>query len=654
MVLQLVQPQGALRGIQEEPQDSVRNFSPVTDPTAHEYYAYTPSVISFGDANKSRNDDLDPAKSPGSDREFHSSVSLHSEVTSSHGTYPPPSSSEEKSHLFRSFFAIISSCVYAVFLVPFGLVIYIADLLIVDSSLAAGFNLYLVVVGFVYLIYLFFDIRLYVGKAERYLKATTNYDKEDDDNSANLPNEKIESEPDHGFCFTQGRHAGSIYLRVGAAVFCFGHLIHSGLLLLYEIVFLTTEEFYQCFNPISLTFDIMYPIYSFFQLFFIFKYSNVIINHCKEVARFFIMHTIASSLCFWIWAIFRESTDLLARHRANAEAAVITTEASVSRTISTSSAGVASDLRTILELLNGTSFNAECQHAELNVIIQKISPYLYPFTIEYSILIVGVLYMIWSNIGNCQRVDGGSSVQEVPCPPVAGPSAGSNIIVYADCRHANRGFFAGLLALVGSIVSIIIFFIAFAEPNHSGIGETMNEITNLALLVIMSFAAIIAYRQIIKLDVNHHPVSLLDDILLFIALPAFFLHALFSVLPAAQKRDWLRIVGIIFGLIQVLIQTPLIIDGLRRCANAKKLRSKRPGRELITFLIMCNVALWIGETFEIKSTEKEDDRYDFYGLQLWTILKHLTIPLTMFYRFHSSVCLADIWKSAYEPASSGP
>jgi hypothetical protein len=26
----------------------------------------------------------------------------------------------------------------------------------------------------------------------------------------------------------------------------------------------------------------------------------------------------------------------------------------------------------------------------------------------------------------------------------------------------------------------------------------------------------------------------------------------------------------------------------------------------------------------------------------------MTVPLTMFYRFHSSVCLVDIWKSAYE------
>jgi hypothetical protein len=40
-------------------------------------------------------------------------------------------------------------------------------------------------------------------------------------------------------------------------------------------------------------------------------YSQVIINRCKELARFALMHCIASSLCFWIWTILRETLDSL-------------------------------------------------------------------------------------------------------------------------------------------------------------------------------------------------------------------------------------------------------------------------------------------------------------------------------------------------------
>jgi hypothetical protein len=40
-------------------------------------------------------------------------------------------------------------------------------------------------------------------------------------------------------------------------------------------------------------------------------YSQVIINRCKELARFALMHCIASSLCFWIWTILRETLESL-------------------------------------------------------------------------------------------------------------------------------------------------------------------------------------------------------------------------------------------------------------------------------------------------------------------------------------------------------
>lgn len=60
--------------------------------------------------------------------------------------------------------------------------------------------------------------------------------------------------------------------------FCFGHLIHSGLLLGYQVSFLTSTEPHvnKCASIPTLVLDILYPTYSFVQLFFIFKYSNVI------------------------------------------------------------------------------------------------------------------------------------------------------------------------------------------------------------------------------------------------------------------------------------------------------------------------------------------------------------------------------------------
>ena len=54
-------------------------------------------------------------------------------------------------------------------------------------------------------------------------------------------------------------------------------------------------------------------------------------------------------------------------------------------------------------------------------------------------------------------------------------------------------------------------------------------------------------------------------------------------------------------LIQVLIQTPMIVDGLRRCSNSAKAQRQMKGRNTITFLIVVNLAVYVMETLLIRS-----------------------------------------------------
>lgn len=124
----------------------------------------------------------------------------------------------------------------------------------------------------------------------------------------------------------------------------------------------------------------------------------------------------------------------------------------------------------------------------------------------------------------------------------------------------------------------------------------------------MIIAVVLAYVQTIKLDVNHHPISKLDDVLLFVAIPAFFLETIFSLIPAIANGSWLNILIFVAQIIQVLIQTPFIIDGLRRCSNAPELRKKKPGRELCIFLTIANVSLWVFYTFSVKTEDVGDER----------------------------------------------
>lgn len=136
----------------------------------------------------------------------------------------------------------------------------------------------------------------------------------------------------------------------------------------------------------------------------------------------------------------------------------------------------------------------------------------------------------------------------------------------------------------------------------------MDSIFEFTVLVVLIFATVAAYYQLSKLDVNLHPMSMLDDVLLFIAIPAFFMESIFSMAPAIANGSILNMFIIGAQLIQILIQTPFIIDGLRRCANASVLRKKKPGRELITFLTIANVSLWIYYTFSVKTGDTGDER----------------------------------------------
>merc|ERR1719158_1754697 len=122
--------------------------------------------------------------------------------------------------------------------------------------------------------------------------------------------------PDY-YGFSKGRHSGSFFLKIGAGIFCFGHLIHMGLILIRKMsVYFDTESDKDMVNECIggadvLVHDVLYPVFSFLQLYVIYKFGNVIVNKNKALARFAFMHCIGASLCFWIYTIKNETLDSL-------------------------------------------------------------------------------------------------------------------------------------------------------------------------------------------------------------------------------------------------------------------------------------------------------------------------------------------------------
>ena len=111
--------------------------------------------------------------------------------------------------------------------------------------------------------------------------------------------------------------------------------------------------------------------------------------------------------------------------------------------------------------------------------------------------------------------------------------------------------------------------------------------------------------------------------------------------------DILALGAALLAFLQGSIQTVFILDGQRRCAEHDDHLTRKPGRALVTFLLLCNLSLWVINTFEVSKVEAAPIHSDFYGFLPWKIISHLCMPMLIFFRFHSSVCLSDIWINAY-------
>ncbi|KAK4294775.1 hypothetical protein Pmani_032623 [Petrolisthes manimaculis] len=591
---------------------------------------------------------------------------------------PQPTEECEKKSWFQHTLSENMSIIYAVFLVTLGLVIYLADTFSGhDSAMAEGFNVFLISTQLLWLFFVHVDVRRYVSLISRALdEAKTRQVNKDDQVHLeptgdgqyqlrfNVP-EAPRTVPQY-YGFTSGRHGGSLYLKIGATVFCLGYLIHTGLNLGQKILYLTEDDpvFDDCTCTTDVVMSVLMPVYAFYQLFFIFKYSNLIINRRVVLSRFGIMHCIAASLCFWVYTIMQETLQAIFMKKSHGGSYDSTTDASVATAAALMSGDddseemddedvnpyTGSKLSGGYSTASSWSINYGCEKdTHLSDMINATTPYLYPFSIEFNILMVGLWILLWENIGKIERHTHIPSV-EVTYEEDNSKSLTSNLIIYVDCHASNRGLFAGLLMTVATVISIILFFIFSSSDDQQtrDVGAYVNGISEVILLLCMLITAFIAYNSIRMLDVIKHGMSSVDDILLYVCLPCIFLYAFFSMVPSINAGNYLSVSVSILQVSQVILQTALICDGLRRCSNDQSLQHKKPGREVITYLVVTNVAMWLLQTFEIKSAEGNATLYYFYGKELWTLLSHLTLPLALFYRFHSSVCLADMWKASYE------
>ncbi|XP_044729806.1 proton channel OtopLc isoform X4 [Chrysoperla carnea] len=298
--------------------------------------------------------------------------------------------------------------------------------------------------------------------------------------------------------------------------------------------------------------------------------------------------------------------------------------------------------------------------------VQDSTPYLYPFIIEYSLIGAAVIYVMWKNIGRNPRYVSEEDLEHrlevmLSRRAVAMAHAQHGRV---DCVGASKGLFFGLLLLVGSLICLILFFVLIHHPELGLLAIYLADVSHCALMGLSIIAIIIGFIRATKLRsvyayrVQHlkfrsEEQSDLNDILLRVSAFGLFTYAVFSVIAGSlnaltSEPNLLVMVTGVLSIVQVILQLLFVADVARRRVHLPEHDRSKPGRQIVTFLLICNVTMWIIYTFEMQKVEANPVQLDFYGFATWAIIQRITLPLCIFHRFHSAVTLAEIWKTSYK------
>lgn len=304
--------------------------------------------------------------------------------------------------------------------------------------------------------------------------------------------------------------------------------------------------------------------------------------------------------------------------------------------------------------LKGPHHIFECRRTNIiGTLVQDASPFLFPCTIEYSLICAAILYVMWRSICRPQPeptvriTEGLSSCKRSPHH------------YSVDCANAHKGLFLGILILVLTIISLILFFVLISRPEFITLAVTEVTICELTLYGTATLATLIGIYQIRHLQYDALRNFQLDDILLVGAQTGLFLYSTFTVIGGhftMRKDTILVLITALASIVQTACQTMFILDASRRNAATAEHMRKKPGRgkfilmdlmgyfnlfhnlfffflisftEIVTFLLVANLAMWAVSTLEKSRAESHPIQLNFYGLWAWTIITHFSMPLAV-------------------------
>lgn len=245
---------------------------------------------------------------------------------------------------------------------------------------------------------------------------------------------------------------------------------------------------------------------------------------------------------------------------------------------------------------------------------------------------------MWRHIGDNPRYvlldERGSSnancAGENESPEESSHNQSADIRRPLDWSSSSFGLFTGLLSLVALIINLIVYFAlvnqvrhtqlynaiticgiyflskySSAKENYTRVGILVNNLTDTIINIFMILAMLIGFFQIRHLDFQEATEAETDTTMIVTAF-GMFAYSTFTIIAGLLNENNLYEPGELIAtngiveLVQVQIQLLFITDLRHRRMIGNDSTEAKPGRQIVTFLLVCNLGLWITYNFEMQ------------------------------------------------------
>lgn len=224
----------------------------------------------------------------------------------------------------------------------------------------------------------------------------------------------------------------------------------------------------------------------------------------KVISRFALMHMVATNLCEWLYTLVEETKHEIWHLAHSAHSSEHSTsnghhthDAMVENIVQNTTLNVSLNETVEHNILRRSAVQSasekyqECQRTNImGSLVQNASPFLFPCTIEYSLICAVILFEMWKKVRSIPEIN---RTRRNSVKHGAGPAVKSAYHFSIDCSKAHRGMFAGIVVIVLTIIVLIMYFVLHEQADY--VNLAIKEVTyyEITLYTVCATAVLVAF-----------------------------------------------------------------------------------------------------------------------------------------------------------------